>query len=313
MAGVPWLLLLGIGLSNIYWPPLLQMVPLPFGIYDNENRQSGIVFIFKWFQNNFSSSLHPRIYQSIISLIFIISFRDPGGRLRPSSVAWLPNQATQVVVAYDDDTNPSFQVWDDWLPTCIFIYILLTCIFIYILPTCMNSRLAWLFKPFRCGIWEILHTHSKWVLLSFRQALTSSPFSILLNDFQFDGFLFFRSFLGIRGASLIFNFLISIQLWWWELSEWHHHIESVNRWNCRLQLSSGKDNRIVCWALDDSGGAPSIYSELTTPEWHDSVRWSPCLPGLIASSSHVEGILVESIQERRNITTKHIPRWHKVS
>eukprot|EP01071_Lankesteria_metandrocarpae_P003352 Lankesteria_metandrocarpae@DN2911_c0_g1_i1.p1 len=41
-----------------------------------------------------------------------ISFRDPGGRHRPSSLSWLPNQPTQLIVAYDDDTNPSLQMWD---------------------------------------------------------------------------------------------------------------------------------------------------------------------------------------------------------
>jgi hypothetical protein len=37
-------------------------------------------------------------------------FRDPAGRCRLSAVAWLPDQATQVIVAYDDDTHPSLQV-----------------------------------------------------------------------------------------------------------------------------------------------------------------------------------------------------------
>lgn len=79
-----------------------------------------------------------------------------------------------------------------------------------------------------------------------------------------------------------------------------------------IQLSSGKDNRVVCWALEDGGVAPIIYSELSTVEWQDNVRWSPCLPGLIAASSHIEGVVVESIQERQSLSTKHVPRWYKV-
>ncbi|KAF8821509.1 WD domain, G-beta repeat-containing protein [Cardiosporidium cionae] len=40
------------------------------------------------------------------------SFRDPANRLRPSSLSWLPSNATQIVVSYDDDRNPSLQLWD---------------------------------------------------------------------------------------------------------------------------------------------------------------------------------------------------------
>lgn len=41
-----------------------------------------------------------------------IRLRDPAGRQKISSVAWVPNQATQFIVTYDDDTNPSLQMWD---------------------------------------------------------------------------------------------------------------------------------------------------------------------------------------------------------
>ncbi|KAJ1605104.1 WD repeat protein [Cryptosporidium canis] len=41
-----------------------------------------------------------------------ISFRDPAQRSRPSTLAWVPNQPTQIVVGYDDDRNPSLQLWD---------------------------------------------------------------------------------------------------------------------------------------------------------------------------------------------------------
>eukprot|EP00923_Selenidium_pygospionis_P047859 GHVN01082536.1.p1 GENE.GHVN01082536.1~~GHVN01082536.1.p1 ORF type:complete len:386 (+),score=28.32 GHVN01082536.1:132-1289(+) len=38
--------------------------------------------------------------------------RDPAGRQGVSAVAWLPLQATQMIIAYDDDRNPSIQFWD---------------------------------------------------------------------------------------------------------------------------------------------------------------------------------------------------------
>lgn len=42
----------------------------------------------------------------------VISFKDPGGRRRCSSVAWNPEVATQLVVASDDDASPALQLWD---------------------------------------------------------------------------------------------------------------------------------------------------------------------------------------------------------
>lgn len=95
------------------------MVQQQFGIYDSGSHLSGD-------NKSLSSSLHMNVksifaetiieydhfFPTGLSLSSSLRFRDPAGRLRPSSVAWLPNQATQVVVAYDDDTNPSFQMWD---------------------------------------------------------------------------------------------------------------------------------------------------------------------------------------------------------
>lgn len=42
----------------------------------------------------------------------VISFKDPASRLRCSSVAWNPDLPTQLLVAYDDDRQPSMQLWD---------------------------------------------------------------------------------------------------------------------------------------------------------------------------------------------------------
>jgi len=42
----------------------------------------------------------------------VISFKDPSSRNRCSAVAWHPDVATQLIVAYDDDRHPSLQMWD---------------------------------------------------------------------------------------------------------------------------------------------------------------------------------------------------------
>mmetsp|Transcript_11336 Transcript_11336/g.21478 ORF Transcript_11336/g.21478 Transcript_11336/m.21478 type:complete len:1133 (-) Transcript_11336:68-3466(-) len=42
----------------------------------------------------------------------VINFRDPASRQRCSSVAWNPELPTQLLVAYDDDRQPSMQLWD---------------------------------------------------------------------------------------------------------------------------------------------------------------------------------------------------------
>lgn len=42
----------------------------------------------------------------------VISFKDPANRQRCSAVVWNPDVATQLLVAYDDDRQPSMQMWD---------------------------------------------------------------------------------------------------------------------------------------------------------------------------------------------------------
>jgi protein transport protein SEC31 len=42
----------------------------------------------------------------------VICFKDPAGRARCSAVAWHPDVPTQLIVCYDDERNPSMQMWD---------------------------------------------------------------------------------------------------------------------------------------------------------------------------------------------------------
>ncbi|ETB57173.1 hypothetical protein YYC_04992 [Plasmodium yoelii 17X] len=41
-----------------------------------------------------------------------VSFRDPHSRTKTSSLCWLENQPTQILISYDDDKNPCLQLWD---------------------------------------------------------------------------------------------------------------------------------------------------------------------------------------------------------
>jgi WD40 repeat protein len=45
-------------------------------------------------------------------LPFFFSFTDPNTQRRCSTLQWNPENATQLVVASDDDRSPSLQVWD---------------------------------------------------------------------------------------------------------------------------------------------------------------------------------------------------------
>jgi len=42
----------------------------------------------------------------------VISFQDPASRLRCACVAWHPEVPTQLLLCYDDDRQPSIQMWD---------------------------------------------------------------------------------------------------------------------------------------------------------------------------------------------------------
>ena len=42
----------------------------------------------------------------------VVTIKDPGNRTRPSGLSWNPDLPTQLLVAYNDDTNPCIQLWD---------------------------------------------------------------------------------------------------------------------------------------------------------------------------------------------------------
>ncbi|CBZ55105.1 hypothetical protein NCLIV_055300 [Neospora caninum Liverpool] len=141
-------------------------------------------------------------------------FCDPTHRQsRPSSVVWLPNQATQLLLAYDDDRHPVLQLWD-----------------------LRNSS-----YPLRETASDGVYGHTR----------------------------------GIVNAAL-------------------------NPMDSRMLLTSGRDNRIVCWWLEEdafhtqSQGAnhPSsgfgVYMQQQTQEPYVQLQWAPSsTPGVFAAAAPI--------------------------
>ncbi|PFH34135.1 WD domain, G-beta repeat-containing protein [Besnoitia besnoiti] len=144
-----------------------------------------------------------------------ISFCDPTHRqCRPSSIVWLPNQATQLLLAYDDDRHPVLQLWD-----------------------LRNSS-----YPLRETASDGVYGHTR----------------------------------GIVHAAL-------------------------NPMDSRMLLTSGRDNRIVCWWLEEDafhtqghasqGGASSgfgVYMQQQTQQPYVQLQWAPSsTPGVFAAAAPI--------------------------
>uniref|UniRef100_A0A0G4FAE8 Sec16 Sec23-binding domain-containing protein n=1 Tax=Chromera velia CCMP2878 TaxID=1169474 RepID=A0A0G4FAE8_9ALVE len=148
----------------------------------------------------------------------VISFKDPNQRTACSSVAWSPSVPTQLTVAFDDDRNPSLQLWD-----------------------LRNPK-----YPFKetAG-------HTK----------------------------------GITGV------------------EW-------NPQDPNLMLSTGKDNRAVCWAFHT--GSFELFSEVPAKQWNLSAKWAPFVPALFAASSpHSNTVSLQSVQNSRVAASRYAPAWFR--
>ncbi|SBT31629.1 protein transport protein SEC31, putative (SEC31) [Plasmodium ovale wallikeri] len=145
-----------------------------------------------------------------------VSFRDPHNRTKTSSLTWLSNQPTQILVSYDDDKNPCLQLWD-----------------------LRNSNYP---------IKEIIG-HSK----------------------------------GINNISF-------------------SDIDS------NLLLSSGKDIT-KCWYINNNNF--DIFNEVNNSANNIYSKWSPFIPDLFASSTNMDTIQVNSINNGNKMTTKYIPSFYK--
>ncbi|SCL97888.1 protein transport protein SEC31, putative [Plasmodium chabaudi chabaudi] len=145
-----------------------------------------------------------------------VSFRDPHSRTKTSSLCWLENQPTQILISYDDDKNPCLQLWD-----------------------LRNSNYP---------IKEIIG-HSKGI-----------------NNICFS---------------------------------------SVDS---NLLLSSGKDVT-KCWYLNSNNF--DIYNEVNNSANNIYSKWSPFIPDMFASSTNVDTIQINSINNGSKMTSKYIPNFYK--
>ncbi|PHJ22602.1 wd g-beta repeat-containing [Cystoisospora suis] len=164
-----------------------------------------------------------------------ISFSDPTHRQsRTSSIVWMPNNATQLLLAYDDDRHPVLQLWD----------------------------------------------------------LRNSSYPLRETVVSHDGV--YGHSRGIMNACL-------------------------NPLDKRMLLTSGRDNRIVCWWLEEEvlqshtsfhsamnhhnpgasssggvGGGFEVYMQQQTQEPCVQLQWAPSMPGVFAAAAPIR-ISVKSL------------------
>ncbi|CAD7968388.1 unnamed protein product [Amoebophrya sp. A120] len=151
---------------------------------------------------------------------------DPSHRQHIANVQWSPDCATQLIVAYDDDRLPGFQIWDLRQPS----------------------------YPFR----EVNFGHVKGIT------------KIAWNDTDPD-----------------------------------------------LLLSTGRDNRTICWVLGLSQTAqtvynikePEVYCDVTNVSNCVDVQFSPYLKGMVSTSSNTNGFGLFSILNNVQ-KSKYMPRCY---
>ncbi|PNH06272.1 Protein transport protein Sec31A [Tetrabaena socialis] len=203
----------------------------------------------------------------------VISFRDPNSQRRASAIQWNPEIATQLIVASDDDRSPTLQMWD-----------------------LRNSV-----SPLK----EFVGHHKvrplpprgaeglRWALLSAecwgrrRSGILVSP---CVNEERL------RWAIPSPGCIKSSSCLPGAVRWGINLSlprgccspheDRSAHLQGVlgMAWSphdSSLLLSSGKDNRTICWDVHSG----DTVCELTGAHWNFDVQWSPTVPGIFATSS----------------------------
>ena len=146
----------------------------------------------------------------------VISFKDPSNRSRCSSLSWNPDVPTQLLVSYNDDTNPCVQLWD--MRNC-----------------------SYPFKEFQ--------QHSR----------------------------------GVTAASYCDH-------------------------DSNLIISSGRDNRTICWSINSDQMEP--YSEVNLGSPATKIEWSPHLRGLLATSTSTGAVSVHSVLQRQTaVASRYAPKW----
>ena len=149
----------------------------------------------------------------------VITIKDPANRTRCSALSWNPDVPTQLLVAYNDDSNPCIQLWD--MRNCSY--------------------------PFR-----EFQEHSRGV--------TCASFCDL---------------------------------------------------DSNLLVSSGRDNRSVCWSLHS--GQLEAYSDLGLSAPATKLEWSQHLPGFIAASAASGTVSIHSIAQKQTpVAARFPPKWTKM-
>eukprot|EP00392_Amoebophrya_sp_AT5.2_P018700 g19306.t1 len=149
---------------------------------------------------------------------------DPSHRQHVANVQWSPDCATQLIVAYDDDRLPGFQIWDLRQPS----------------------------YPFR----EINFGHSK----------------------------------GITKIA------------------WAHD-------DPELLLSTGRDNRTICWVLGLGGNGqqrsePEIFCDVSNVSNNTDISWAPMLKGFCSTSSMTNGFNLFSILNNQQ-RSRYMPKCYE--
>ena len=75
-----------------------------------------------------------------------------------------------------------------------------------------------------------------------------------------------------------------------------------------LIVSSGRDNRSVCWSTHS--GQLDAYSDLNLSAPAIKLDWSPCLPGFVAASTASGTVSIHSISQRQTpAASSYAPKW----
>ena len=78
-----------------------------------------------------------------------------------------------------------------------------------------------------------------------------------------------------------------------------------------LIVSSGRDNRTICWSINTDQIEP--YAEINLGSPATKIDWSPHLPGLLATSTTTTAVSVHSVLQRQTpAASRYSPKWAQI-
>eukprot|EP00928_Gymnodinium_smaydae_P038699 TRINITY_DN26635_c0_g1_i1.p1 TRINITY_DN26635_c0_g1~~TRINITY_DN26635_c0_g1_i1.p1 ORF type:complete len:1161 (+),score=204.92 TRINITY_DN26635_c0_g1_i1:294-3485(+) len=78
-------------------------------------------------------------------------------------------------------------------------------------------------------------------------------------------------------------------------------------YDSNLLLSSGKDNKVMCWCL--SNGSLDTFCDISSQQGNFEARWAPKKPGIFAAASMSGSVNVHSVLTQQTPDTKYCPKW----